>query len=135
MNLISDPSQQQQRVVAYQWKKNAGVRGYCDWPGLGLTSGRGRGQQSVVDSQQEEQQDLPGLPHHGNGLSGQLLDSSQNLLAQPDVVQAVLFWSGWTDGRTHITLFIRKSQRDIFFLTIVTIAPVEIERTANEMIK
>ena len=71
--------------------------------GPGLTSGGGRGQQSVVDTQQEEQQHLPGLPHHGNGLSGQLLDRRQHLLTQPDVVQAVLFGPGRTHGQNLIT--------------------------------
>lgn len=56
-----------------------------------LTANRRWSEQSVVDAQQEEQEHLPGFPHHGYRFSCQLLDRSENLLAKPDVVQTVLF--------------------------------------------
>ena len=130
MNLISDQrggashNREQAHISAKGMQLR--VRAACDWLGLGLTSGGGRGQQSVVDTQQEEQQHLPGLPHHGNGLTGQFLDGRQDLLTQPDVVQAVLFWSGRTHRRTQITGVIESSQRDVLY---VSIALVEVERT------
>lgn len=61
---------------------------------MGLTSNSGWGKQCVVDAKQEEQQHLPGFPHHGNRLTCQFLNCSQNLLAKPDVVQTMLFRPG-----------------------------------------
>lgn len=66
------------------------------------TSHSGRGEQRVVDTEQEEKQHLPRLSGHAGGVTGEFLHGRQHLLTQLEVHRAEVLRPARHTGRLQV---------------------------------